>query len=406
MIKKIVFFLFITYFAFFSKPTLVFAVDCDPSKCDSGNSSCLQEVEASCLKKLSELGSAKNTLANQITLINSQINLTFLKITQTENSIKSLEKEIAGLTVEIGKLDVNLNELSSVYVLQIVQNYKLEKKIPPFAFLISSKLNNFLAQYKYVANAQKASQNSLIKMETVRANYDAQKTNKTKKQDELEALQKTLASQKISLNSQRSAKDSLLNITKNDEKKYQQLLTEAQNQLRQLRSFSSSAGGDSCLSSSPGSGSDGNFYSQRDPSWCKQFMGNSQDTIGEVGCYISSISMVFKKLGSGTSPSIYAANPSNFTLNTAYAKIPSPPSGYRYQQVNGYSASTIDGELNSSRYVIVQIHTNSGVGMHFVVIISGSNGNYKIHDPWYGPDQNFSDHYSIGSIMSLRLITK
>lgn len=406
MIKKIVFFLFIIYFAFFSKPNSIFAEDCDPNRCASDDSGCLKDVESSCLKKLSELGNAKNTLANQITLINSQINLTLLKINQTENSIKSLEKEIANLTVEIGKLDVNLNQLSSIYVLQIVQNYKLEKKIPPFAYLISSKLNNFLAQYKYVSNAQKASQNSLIKLETVRSNYDAQKTAKAKKQSEMETLQKTLASQRVNLNSQKIAKNSLLDATKNDEKKYQQLLTEAQNQLRQLRSFSSSAGGDSCLPSSPGSGSDGNFYSQRDPAWCRQRMGNSQDTIGEVGCYISSISMVFKKLGSGTTPSIYAADPSKFSLNTAYAKTPSPPSGYQYQQVS-YNSSTIDKELNSGRYVIVQIRTLGTVsGMHFVVIISGSNGTYKIHDPWYGPDKNFTDHYSIGSIMSLRLFTK
>lgn len=406
MTKKIVFFLLIIYFAFFNKPITVFADDCDPGKCGSGDSNCLQQVESACLKKLNELGTAKNTLANQINLINSQINLTLLKISQTENSIKNLEKEIASLTVEIGKLDVNLNQLSSIYVLQIVQNYKLGKKIPPFAFLLSSKLNNFLAQYKYVSNAQKASQNSLIKLETVRSDYDAQKTAKATKQAEMETLQKTLASQKVNLNSQKVAKNSLLEVTKNDEKKYQQLLTEAQNQLRQLRSFSSSAGGNSCLSSSPGSGSDGNFYSQRDPAWCKQTIGNSQDTIGEVGCYISSISMVLKKLGFGITPSTYAADPSRFTLNTAYAKVPSPPSDYKYQQV-GYSASVVDKELSSGRYVIVQIRMSGSVsGMHFIVIISGSNGNYKIHDPWYGPDQNFSDHYSIGSIMSLRLFTK
>lgn len=406
MIKKTVFLLFIIYFAFFSKPTLINAVDCDPSKCSSGDSNCLKEVEASCLQKLNELGNNKNLLVNYIKKLDFDYQLTLLKVTQTENSIKTLEKEIVSLTTEISKLDVNLNQLSSIYVLQIVQNYKLEKKIPPFAFIISSKLNNFLAQYKYVSNAQKASQNNLIKLETVRSNYDAQKTAKATKQAEMETLKKTLAAQKISLNNQKIAKNNALDVTKNDEKTYQKLLTEAQNQLRQLKSFSSSAGGDSCLSSSPGKGSDGNFYSQRDPSWCKQRMGNSQDTIGEVGCYISSISMVFKKLGSGTTPSIYAADPSHFTLNTAYAKVPSPPSGYQYQQV-GYSSSTIDRELNSGRYVIVQVKMSGSVsGMHFIVIISGSNGNYKIHDPWYGPDQNLNDHYSIGSIMSLRLITK
>jgi len=356
-------------------------------------------------QKLSELGTAKNTLANQIKILNSQYELTLLRITQTENSIKNLEKEIANLTVEIDGLNVKLNQLSSIYVFQIIENYKLQKKVPPFAFLFSSDLNNFLEQYKYVANVQKASQTSLINMETVRSNYDAQKTAKTQKQQEMEALQKTLATQKTTLDNQKIAKDKLLESTKNDEKKYQQLLSAAQSQLAALKSFSSSAGGSSCLSSSPGTGSDGNYYSQRDPRWCKQFIGSSTDTIGEVGCYINSISMAYKKLGFDISPSAYAANSANFWSNTAYMLTPSPPSGYTFKQVS-YNSSTVDDELKAGRYVIAQMRMSTIVGMHFVVIISGSNGNYKIHDPWFGADQNFSDRYSTGGIMSIRLITK
>jgi peptidoglycan hydrolase CwlO-like protein len=391
MIKKIIFFLFIVFSVLFTKPVLVFADD--QPVCNT---------EEECIKKLADLSTAKNTLANQLKLIDSQVQLTLLKITQTENSITTLKQDISNLTVQIGKLDVQLNDLSSMYVLQIIQNYKLEKRIPPFAFLISSNINNYLEQYKYVSNLQKASQNSLINMETVRTNYDNQKTEKAQKQAELEDLQKTLDSQQASLTSQKAVKNQLLQTT-NDE--YQKV----QNQIIALRSFSSSAGGSSCLSSSPGSGNDGNYFSQRDPSWCKNPIGLSSDTIGEVGCYISSISMVFKKLGSNINPATYAANPSNFALNTAFAVNPNPPSGYSYQQVN-YSASTVDKELKSGRYVIAQMRMSGSVsGMHFIVIIGGSDGNYKIHDPWFGPDLDFCNKYfcyKTSMIMSLRLFTK
>lgn len=357
------------------------------------------------IQKLNELSTSKNTLANQIKILDSQYDLTLLKISQTENSIKSLEKDINSLTVEINKLDDQLNQLSSLYVLQIIQNYKLQKKVPPFTFLFSSSLNNFMEQYKYVSNVQRSSQNSLINMETIRSNYDAQKTAKAKKQTEMEDLKKTLAAQQINLKSQKNAKNNLLETTKNDEKKYQQLLAEAQSQLAALRNFSSSVGGNTCLSSVPGAGSDGNFYSQRDPRWCKQYIGGSKDTIGEVGCFISSVSMVYKKLGSNITPSIFAADSSNFWSNTAYMITPSAPSGYTYKQVP-YSSSTIDNELKAGRYVIAQMKMSTVAGMHFIVIISGSNGNYKVHDPWFGADQNFSDHYSPGGVMSLRLFTK
>jgi len=394
MFKKIVF-LFLALSFFLLNPVV--------SRADETQD--LQNKIAEYTQKLSELGSAKNTLSNQIKILTSQYDLTLLKITQTENSIKSLDKEINNLTIKIDDLDKKLNSLASLYVLQIIQNYKLQKNAPPFAFLFSTSLNNYLERYKYVSSVQTASQNSMINIQTVKSDYDTQKTEKAEKQQEMEALQKTLAAQKTSLDNQKIAKDKLLETTKNDEKKYQQLLAAAQAQLSALRNFSSTAGGSSCLSASPGTGNDGNFYSQRDPRWCKQYIGSSNDTIGEVGCYLSSISMVYKKIGSDISPSAYAANSSNFWSNTAYMLNPSPPLGYSFKQLS-YSASTVDNELKAGRYVIAQMRMNTGVGMHFIVIISGGNGIYKIHDPWFGSDNNFSDFYTTGGIMSLRLITK
>jgi peptidoglycan hydrolase CwlO-like protein len=390
MIKKIVFLFLILSFVLFNVHNLYAE--------DQGD---LENQKNEIIKKLGELGTAKNTLANQIKILNSQVELTLLKITQTENSIKSLEQEINNLTVEIDKLNNQLNELSSLYVLQIIQNYKLQKKVPTFAFLLSSKLNNFLEQYKYVANVQKASQNSLINMETVRANYDAQKTAKTEKQQEMEILKKTLASQKINLNNQKIAKDKLLEVTKNDEKKYQQLLVEVQNK---LASFNNSSVG--CLSSSPGGGSDGNYYSQIDPRWCKQYIGmQTKYTIGGAGCYLTSMSIVYKKIGIDINPSIYAADPSRFTAS-ADLIAPTPPSGYIYKKLS-YSSGTVDNELRSNRYVIAQVPMKgSPSGYHFIVLISGSNGNYKMHDPVYGADKDFSQYYSTSSIVSIRLITK
>ena len=395
MLKKNVFILLLTIFFLTSIPVVSYAESTEE----------IQTQINQYIQKLNELGTAKNTLSNQIKLLDSQYQLTLLKITQTETSIKTLEREIDQLSVEIGKLEVQINQLSQNYIHQTVQNYKLQKKIPVFAYIFYSNLNTFLEQHQYISSIQENSRENLINMETVRSNYDDQKTAKAKKQTEMEELKKTLANQKTSLTSQKASKNNLLESTKNDEKKYQSLLAEAQSQLAALKNFSSSAGGSTCLGASPGGGSDGNFYSQRDPRWCNQYIGNSRDTIGSVGCFISSVSMVYKKLGSGTTPSAYAANSGNFWGNTAYMSTPNPPSGYIYKQVS-YNSGTIDSELQAGRYIIAQVKMSNVAGMHFIVIISGSNGNYKIHDPWFGADLNFSDRYSPGLVMSLRLITK
>lgn len=400
MFKKIVFLLSIVSFFAFNIPVLN-AVD----------QSELEKQITEYTQKLNELGTAKNTLANQIKIITSQVDLTLLKITQTENSIKNLEREINSLTVEIGKLNTQLDQLSSLYVVQIIENYKLQKKVPPFAFLISSRLNNFLEQYKYLSNVQKSSQNTMINMETIRNNYDNQKNTKVIKQQEMETLQKTLASQKISLNNQKSTKDKLLAVTKNDEKKYQQLLVEAQSQLAGLKSFSSGASGSSCVSPNQPKGKDGNFYSQRDGLWCNQIINNSSDstdTIGSIGCAISSYSMVRKKMNSDISPSLVALDSNNFGIDK-YSKV-------LINKLPGkstYSLSAVKNGLdNGNKYVIMQLcksgkycNFDYGGWSHFIVVIGmgDGNGNFDIHDPWYGPDQKLNDHYSIGLVNNIRL---
>ena len=116
--------------------------------------------------------------------------------------------------------------------------------------------------------------------------------------------------------------------------------------------------------------------------------------------------MVYKKIGVDINPSIYAADPSRFT-STADLIAPTPPSGYIYKKISGFDASIVDNELKSGRFVIVEVPMpGSPSGSHFIVLISGSNGNYKMHDPWRGADLTFSSYYAINKVKSIRLITK
>jgi peptidoglycan hydrolase CwlO-like protein len=220
MFKKVLI-LLISLTVFLSTPLVSFAQSAEE----------LQSQIDQYIQKLDELGKSKNTLSNQIKLLDSQYQLTLLKITQTENSIKKLEKEIADLIVEIDKLEIDITKVSESYIHQTVQNYKLQKRIPVFAYLFYSNLNTFLEQHRYISSVQKDSQDNLISMETIRSNYDHQKTAKAKKQAEMESLQKTLASQKNSLDRQKNEKKYLLEITKNDEKRYQQMKSDAEKEL-------------------------------------------------------------------------------------------------------------------------------------------------------------------------------
>jgi len=365
----------------------------------------VQQQIAELSAKLTELNRQKNTLSNQIKIFDTKIAQIELQIKQTGNNITVIKKEIADLSIKINGLDVSLNDLSGQYIAQINQNYKLQKRIPFFAILGSGNLNDFFKSYKYITSLQQKSQDTLVDMETTRTNLDLQKQEKSKKQAELEALEKKLASQQKSLSTEKASKDQLLQITKNDEVVYQKRLQEAEALLSSFSRFTSSAGGGTCLASSPGGGSDGNFYSQRDPRWCKNFIGNTRYTIGAAGCYVSSVAMVHKKAGNDSlTPGVYASDTSRF-LSDARMRTPLVPSGYFYKPVP-YSTEVIDRELDAGRYVVAEMRASTISGQHFIVIISGQKGVYKIHDPWFGADLNFSDRYSSSGVMSLRLFTK
>ncbi|HPJ16966.1 MAG TPA: peptidoglycan DD-metalloendopeptidase family protein [Candidatus Woesebacteria bacterium] len=185
-------------------------------------------------KKIVDLEKTKDSLSKQIKILNSQVELTLLKINQTQLSIKTLENEITSLSSIIGNLDINLNQLSSIYLAQVVENYKMQKKVPLVSFLHSKSFNSFLNQYKYHSTLQKNNHQTMVELETARTNYDIQKNQKELKQKELEILKEKLSSQQSNLDKQKSNKTNLLEVTKNDESKYQQLKKAAEDELSAL----------------------------------------------------------------------------------------------------------------------------------------------------------------------------
>jgi len=116
-----------------------------------------------------------------------------------------------------------------------------------------------------------------------------------------------------------------------------------------------------------------------------------------VGCLLTSVAMILKKNGVDTNPSTIASNANYFELSTANMK-------YRWglnpwqNGLNSYRISTsqVDEELNNGHYVIAGINYG-GCGSysdHFVVLTKKEGNEYKMHDPLWGPDINFSSHYS------------
>lgn len=402
------------------------ATECEDYACsaienDDEKTICLNK-QISCLKdNIDIVQKQQNTLKNAIASNNYRLKLKNAEVEKTKLDIVIAKKEIEILSARIENLSESMTKLAGLLTQLVASSYKAEHLSDLEMYLKTTNFNKTLQEKQQQEIISIQTSKLLFKAMNEKLDFNQKKEKREKLQVELEKKTEQLKVQIKEEEEQKISNLVFLKENENDEKRYQERVNEIEAQLTALKDFSSTAGGSICLSVSPSSGSDGNFYSQRDPKWCKQYIGYSKWVIGDVGCYLTSISMIYKKIGYDITPSAYAANVKNFDGYTAYAINPKPPGGYNYSCVpviNGAcyknskgiginnALNKIDEEMRANRYIIAQIKAANSSGMHFIVIRSGSNGNYTIHDPWYGADLNFSSHYSTGMIMSLRVFTK
>lgn len=162
-------------------------------------------------QEISKLQSQANTLSNQIAQYDAQIRLTSLKIDETQ-------ERIGVLGGRIGQLEGSLESLTQAFASRVNETYMMARINDPFLMLLStSDLNSAVSSYHYLQKIQDADRSLLLRLEKVQSDYEDEKVDQ-------EELQTELENQKNVLGAQKSAKANLLEVTRNDEKRYQSLL--------------------------------------------------------------------------------------------------------------------------------------------------------------------------------------
>lgn len=210
-IKRI--FLLLALGIFLGATSFIKAQSCE-STCSSGDSECLSKRIADCQSKVDSYHGQANTLSNQIAQFDYQIKLAVLKITQTE-------EQIVMLGGRIDQLETSLGSLTNAFSERAVETYKMSRSNEPAFLLLNAKnLDDVISSFHYLAKIQEADRNLMLRLQKAQNTYKGQKV-------EQEDLAKKLADQKRLLDTQKAAKATLLKETKNNEAKYQSLLTQA-----------------------------------------------------------------------------------------------------------------------------------------------------------------------------------
>ena len=388
----------------------VLAIDCTDdgfNQCKSNNDANLcSELSKVCQQKINDSVGQQKTLSSTISYLNTRIRLTETEITKTQFEINTLEKEIDQLQTRIDGLEVSLQRLTEELIERIQDSYIHHEKIKdPILLLFSSQeLSDFFTQYKYIQMSQSYTQNLIKEAESQKVTFKTEKDVKEQKQDELDVLKKKLVSQRVSLQDQQQQKKSLLSQTQNDERKYQSLMQQAQDQVRAFSTFVASQGGSSLLSGQSKCDGWGCYYNQRDAEWGNQTMGLSSERMKDVGCLVTSMAMVASHYVKNMKPRDIAASSAPFFGSTAYMNQGTwTVNGVTMTRTRiGYSASAIDQELNQGRPVVVGLFSSSNPS-HFIVIRGKNDKGYIMNDPFLenGGDRPLSDKYTNENIRTV-----
>ena len=230
MRKILLSFLLVTL-SFFFIPSLIFSQAQTPTPTpDQSTNKRLDELGKEIAELEAKVRDAQGkikTLSSQISVMNNQIRLTELRINQTKGQLRQLENDIEILKKKIASLETSLDELSTVLLHRIVATYKAGT-VEPWQLIISSNgFSDLLSRIQYIRILQVQGKKLIYDTEQAKSDYANQKDVFEKKQKELESLNKQLENYTNQLAQQKKDKETLLDVTRGDEKTFQEQLARA-----------------------------------------------------------------------------------------------------------------------------------------------------------------------------------
>jgi peptidoglycan hydrolase CwlO-like protein len=377
----------------------------DPTQTTSSISACadnhitIAECPSYLQGKLTALAGQEQTLSSQIAVMNGQIQLTQARIYATEQQISNLTLDIDTANQKVNTIQSSLDGLTKVLLNRVVATYEVGTIQPLQMLLTSSDVTDFLKRLNYLKIAQAHDKRVVFDAVQAKNDYQNQKNIYEVEKIQVEALKAQLDAYNTQLDQQKVQKQQLLTQTQGDEATYERLLSSARAQLAGFSKFVAAQGGASILTNQTVCDDWGCYYNQRDAQWGNIGINGSSTSIAEAGCLMTSMAMVYTHYGHHVTP-LDVNIGSNFFSTTAYLLKTITVAGTSSTRIS----SSIDSTLSSGNPVIVGISYDGGpIADHFVVLISGSGGNYQMNDPFTpnGHNISFTSHYSLGSIVEI-----
>ncbi len=349
--------------------------------------------------QLRQLGSDKRTLQAAIRALDLRRSQIEAQIAMTQSQINSTQTQIQQLSGQISATDKKISQ-DKADLAQYIREIQANDSRPAIMqMLAAGSFSQFWQSVDQTNTVLDAVKGKVRDLQAAQENLQNAKNTQVQKSDQLSAQQQTLASQQQSLNVTEHSKSRLLSETNSQESRYQKLLAQAKAELESFSNFARNAGGANLLPHETSCDAWGCYYNQRDMAWGADPLNGTQYNLASDGCLITDMAMVMTHYGyRDVTPATINSNPDNFaSYYPAYLLYTITADGVTATRVQ----SEINAELATGNPVVVGMRVYGGT--HFVVLVSGSNGNYIMRDPYIanGKDINFFDHYNLREIYSI-----
>jgi peptidoglycan hydrolase CwlO-like protein len=391
-------FLFFTSLLLLPPPA---SADTIQSQIDANNTQLvtIQAQIAEYQKQLGALGSQKKTLQSAISELTLTQKQLAAQMQATQTKISSANLQIQKLSSSIGDKEETLAADQAAIAKALRRVAQNEGASLITDIISSNSLGDMWQATDEAIQFNKALQENIVQVRAVRTTLTNNRDQVSAVKADLVTLQKDLTRQKASIDASKKKQQALLAATNNQESSYQKLLAAAQAELASYSTFVTNAGGSKLLANQTVCDDWGCYYSQRDTLWGNVRLSGAKSNLASEGCLVTAMAMMFTHYGyRNVTPVSVNANPGNF----------SPFGGLLLFTVNvggatatRYKIDKIDATLATGHPVIVGVHAYGGT--HFVVLTSGSKGNYLMRDPYVAnaKDISFTSHYTVGSIFGI-----
>ena len=334
------------------------------------------------------------TLKNQLSLIDTQQATTKVELQKTQEQSNTIEQKIASLDEEISNKETLIAYQEKVLSGLIQSYYEYNQDGVLQIILLKDNFSDFFGQGDRTEQIGSKVGDVLSNVQDTKNQLQNEYDQITSAKEESDNLKKELQTKTDNLQYSEQQKVVLLTQTQGEEQKYRDLLARVEQQKMELFDFSSASNSDELIASVASYSKPDSkywasswYFSQRDPRWANQSIGNTKTLMSGYGCAVTSLAMVFRENGASVDPSTMAKQPifSGDLIQWPGSCRPSITlaSGISHSGVNW---STVNSEISKGNTVIVYIKKTNGKGGHYVVVhhYDPVKKDYVVNDPYFG----------------------